>query len=495
MWHTAAIVAAVRHPNAPAECANPVLANAVTELGWSLTRLVAEVNTLLGTNYVSRSTASEWMNKGRVPHDPLPTVVAHLLSHELGRTISVQELWAGKAKDSPLWIPADTGLDVPWTVRGTLDILADWLVNGGNAMNLDRRTFLALSGAALTAPAWDYVDHLDSSQHHAVAQLPFSGDSNRQITPAMAQVVEGTIDHLRRVDDQEGGNINHLRFVHQQFMTVGQYVKSGQAANSKVMNQLLRSWSELGQFAAWMAVDAEEHGLANRYFHTALRAAHSVGDRALGAHILGFMVYQAAYCGQAREAIDLANAARDATSGTPTAVRSLIAARDAMAQASIGNTYGVQKAMEESRELMARPDAVDTRPSYLYWWTQKNVEHEAAFITLHMNEVRSRQQLKLFENVEETLKEFIQPDNITRQRDALYNSVRLSHAHLSQGAADKTVETGRYAIQGVRTLRHPRSITQLRKLRADINNNSALRYKTEIVDFRKELDSALAEVS
>src|SRR5207248_469209 len=44
--------------------------------------------------------------------------------------------------------------------------------------------------------------------------------------------------------------------------------------------------SDLTQLAGWMAFDAGQHGLAQRYFFTGLRAAHDAGYRAMEAHIL-----------------------------------------------------------------------------------------------------------------------------------------------------------------------------------------------------------------
>ncbi|MGH3823163.1 MAG: hypothetical protein ACRDRA_10075, partial [Pseudonocardiaceae bacterium] len=52
--------------------------------------------------------------------------------------------------------------------------------------------------------------------------------------------------------------------------------------------------AELGQFCGWSAFDIGQHGLAQRFYVAALRAAHSADDRPLGAHILASMAIQAA---------------------------------------------------------------------------------------------------------------------------------------------------------------------------------------------------------
>jgi len=82
----------------------------------------------------------------------------------LDREISVAQLWSGRAQPAEFWVPADAGLALPWTAVGTVDVLDDWLRHTGGLIGMDRRIFLAVSGATLTAPAWGYVDHLGAGR-------------------------------------------------------------------------------------------------------------------------------------------------------------------------------------------------------------------------------------------------------------------------------------------------------------------------------------------
>jgi hypothetical protein len=50
-----------------------------------------------------------------------------------------------------------------------------------------------------------------------------------------------------------------------------------------VDRRLFAALAEIGQLAGWMAVDAGRHGLAQRYFFTALRAAHVLAGLAFQA--------------------------------------------------------------------------------------------------------------------------------------------------------------------------------------------------------------------
>lgn len=139
---------------------NAVLGALLGELAWSPSLLAEAVNGVLGPGSVARSTVSDWLHHDRLPRGPLHTVVAHLISDTLGREVSLDELWSVRATPAELWAPVDAGMNLPWTPAGTVQVLDDWLGHTGGTIGMDRRFFLAVSGATLTAPAWVYVDQL-----------------------------------------------------------------------------------------------------------------------------------------------------------------------------------------------------------------------------------------------------------------------------------------------------------------------------------------------
>ncbi len=262
---------------------NVVLEKLLVELAWSPSRLADAVNGLLGSGYVGRSTVSEWLHRDRLPRHPLPTVVAHLISDALDREVSVEELWSCRVQRAELWVPADTGLDLPWTAAGTVEVLDDWLRNTGGSIGLDRRFFLAVSGASLTAPAWGYVDHLGGARGGSFAALADPGRTVT-VTPAMVDSVAATTAGLRNLGDVDGGHEGSLQFVHHHLTRVGKLLRQARFTHSAVADRLLGEWAPLAQLAAWMAHDAGEHGLAQRYLTSGLHAARTAGDRSVGAY-------------------------------------------------------------------------------------------------------------------------------------------------------------------------------------------------------------------
>jgi hypothetical protein len=80
-------------------------------------------------------------------------MVAWVLTREFGRVVTAAELWHGWADAGPALLPADADMQAPWSRSETLRLLDDWVIAG----LIDRRTFLAISGAALTTIAADYL--------------------------------------------------------------------------------------------------------------------------------------------------------------------------------------------------------------------------------------------------------------------------------------------------------------------------------------------------
>jgi hypothetical protein len=89
---------------------NRALVRELERIGWSAGRLAEEVNAVLGARVVVRSTVAEWVNAGRVPREPLPSVVAHVLSAASGIPVAVGELWPGRAVAQRWCVPADAGI-------------------------------------------------------------------------------------------------------------------------------------------------------------------------------------------------------------------------------------------------------------------------------------------------------------------------------------------------------------------------------------------------
>ena len=91
------------------------------------------------------------------------------------------------------------------------------------------------------------------------------------------------IPERRAMDDVAGGG-SVLSLAQQQFGVVAELLD--QASYDEPTGRRFHVvLAELGQLCGWAAYDDDQQGLAQRYYVTALRAAHSGDDRPLGAHI------------------------------------------------------------------------------------------------------------------------------------------------------------------------------------------------------------------
>ncbi|MGH3822940.1 MAG: hypothetical protein ACRDRA_08935 [Pseudonocardiaceae bacterium] len=125
--------------------------------------------------------------------------------------------------------------------------------------------------------------------------------------------------------------------------------------------------AELGQFCGWSAYDVGNHGLAQRFYIGALRAAHSADDRPLGAHILASMANQAAHYGQPADAVTLIETALAGTRGHQTpALLAQLHMRHAYAFARLGDSSACTTALSKARTQVEQLKP-DDDPPWLYW--------------------------------------------------------------------------------------------------------------------------------
>lgn len=458
-----------------AQRGNAVLGALLGELAWSPGGLAEAVNGLLGPGHVARSTVSDWVHLDRLPRGPLPTVVAHVISDALGREVCLEELWSGRATPAELWVPASVGMDLPWTPAGTVAVLDDWLCHTGGALGMDRRSFLVISGATLTAPAWAYADQI-GARGGSLAALA-GGGRRMTVTSTMVDAIAAANAGIRVLGNAEGGYEDNLRFVHHHLTYAARLLRQARFTSPAVADRLLAEWAQLSQVAGWLAHDAGDHGKSQRYFTSGLRAAHTSGDRSVGVYLVGSMSGTAVHRGRladgidlgraARDAVELANAAHEAARSTPAAVRALAAARFALAQAAAGNTRGFQVAADEARALLDTPGALEGLPPYLTWLGPGALEGELAQGGLTLAGVTSRDSRRLLDGAETTLVRTA-TDASRTPRSAVYHAAWLARAYVAAGDLDRVVPAGLTALRRLPTVRSRGCALVLRRLETDL---------------------------
>lgn len=227
---------------------------------------------------------------------------------------------------------------------------------------IKRRRFLALTGLTLTGVAHQWL--FDPAR---VAASVLGKRVDHAVVDDLLRVVEAR----RRLDDAIGGG-TLLPSVREDLRLVVSMLRNA-AYTDEVGRRLYGVAAEFSRLAGWLACDAEQPALAQRYFAAGLRAAHLSGDRAIGANVLGFMSIQAERAANPLDAILLAESALQAESALSPAVAASLNARLATSLASTGDATRSRLVHERSFDLLAQ-SVREEEPAWIYWFDTAEAE-------------------------------------------------------------------------------------------------------------------------
>jgi len=461
---------------------NLLLASLMTEAGLSPRALAREINKLAGPGAVAETAPYHWRDRSGVPREPLPALTAYVLSRCLGRIVSVGDLWQDRATDAPLFLPADSGMRQPWTLASTMLIAEDWLLGG----LLDRRVFLSVSGAALTRAVSVYL----------TMRLPQSSVSRLTIgmtdDPVVDQI-ERSVPQLQLLDDERGG-ASGLGYVGAQ-LRAALLVLRERRQPEDITRRLLIAIADLAQLAGWMAFDAGQHGVAQRYFFTGLRAANDAGYRPMQAHILADLSFQAATRGDSSDGVVLGEAAHRIAEGTAGSVRASVMSRLAYAYASAGRIADCERTWLASHEQLERRRR-EQDPAWMYYLTPNHLDCQAGYAMI----LAGRRSLangdcsggrSLLRRGEALLRTgaHARPADVPSQRRALFEGSWLALAYTAHGKLDDACVVAHQALPRLERVRSPRSVALLNTLRHEFRRRKRHHMVGEILP---HLESALA---
>ncbi len=224
---------------------------------------------------------------------------------------------------------------------------------------IDRRQFTALTGVTLIGAAHEW---LVADPARIAAAL-----SGRRADSSVIADLTTTMDALRRLDDQLGGQavngmiLEQLRLVVRVLRNASYTQADGQALHGIA--------AELARMAAWTAQDSGQHGTAQRLYLVGLRAAHEADNPGIAANILRCMAVQA--CGQAdpRTGIELLRSARAGARGRLTATENaILAGQLAVAHGRAGDREAARAAADEAQRHIGEATP-DDAPPYAYFVT------------------------------------------------------------------------------------------------------------------------------
>ncbi|WP_251486909.1 hypothetical protein, partial [Actinacidiphila cocklensis] len=324
--------------------------------GWSyqdVARVIAEHARALGVPMAARrEKVWRWEHWGVVPEADSQRALARALG------IPAREV---DARPWPRWLPAHGGMPdgLPWTTEGSLTALSSVLDDAA----ADPRGFPIADGQALldAIADWDAAGAEDSRFRGAGAreQVPAQpAPGSCGVDGPVLDWLEAGVTGLRQLDDRLGGAAVRHR-VEADLRLVSGLLRRGQPGRGGrgTERRLLRVAADLAQLGGWAATDAGRHGAAQRHYLTALRLAHSAGDRPLAVAAWSGLALQSVLAGRPQDAVAAAEAAVRAAGGAPPQVRALAASRLARAHGAAGAEGACRRAAAEAERQLATAGA------------------------------------------------------------------------------------------------------------------------------------------
>ncbi|WP_194924878.1 transcriptional regulator [Catenulispora pinisilvae] len=327
---------------------NSLLDALIEEAGIKRASLAARVNALSGgsTSYDHRS-VGRWVARGERPRGRAPQLICETLSAALGRSIGLGDIGMAPAHSG-------SGTTVPLAVFVER---APSLWRSDHNERDDVREVAPATGLDAIAPVWEWESPLDDIDVSRDGQAVVGLDHVTQLRTARGHYEE----MYRRV----GGLTVRPRIVSYLTMEVTPLLRG--SYNHTTGQHLHRAVGGLVAVAGICTYDSDYQGLAQRYFHQALRLAKASGDRGFGGYVVALLVNQALHRRDYRQAISFAEAGlRTAGSHMSPALSTDIYAMQAKAFARVNDLRQAHASMRQTEAAAERIRRVDEPPETSY---------------------------------------------------------------------------------------------------------------------------------
>ncbi|GAB2610953.1 hypothetical protein GCM10027168_49810 [Streptomyces capparidis] len=420
------------------------LADCLARLTWSPERLAREINRRWGPGTISSKAPYNWL-KGSCPRGGLPRKVADLLTEHLGEHVTVETLWPKHftARPAP---GAGTAGEAPPEGPGTGRASADAPPPHPAATPPAEHMIMA---------ALDWLVHPEAD--------PPSRRRGAEVPPEVLELLDARLHQLRRLDDGCDSPLVLDWTLHDLRWALRLATESAYDEEAGV--RLHRTVAELAQLAGWLAADAGLPDRSRHCFLTALRAARCAGDRPLAAYVISCMSYRAAWEGHGQEALRLIHIARMGAPQREMGIAgALLATRQARAYASLGDTGGCRRALDEAAELT--PDRRPAEAPWAYWLTPGVMVADAGRAWLELGNA---------ERAEPLLARGIAMLGDGQPRNTLLHQASLAHARLARRDVDGAAAVTEQALALAERVTSSRVNARLTALRRHF-----LRYDTPV---------------
>ncbi|MFF6778126.1 transcriptional regulator [Streptomyces sp. NPDC012637] len=301
---------------------NTLLGALLAEAGISNAGLATRVNQAgrargLALRY-EHTAVARWL-KGQRPRGQVPDLICEVLAGRLRRPVTLD----------------DIGLGVPGTLLPAPGTPLSGFVDRATALwrsDEQGRTHVlgaqAVTGTPAVMPVWEWENPPED--------VDVSHEGRTRVSAADVSMLTAARAHYEQMYRKAGGMATRARIVG--FLGTGTAPLLRGAYGDALGRRLHRAAGGLVAVAGICAYDSDAQGLAQRYFHQALRLAKASGDRGLGAYVVALLVNQSLFMGEYRQAVAFAEAAlRSAGREITPALAADLTAMQAKAYAHLGD--------------------------------------------------------------------------------------------------------------------------------------------------------------
>jgi hypothetical protein len=517
---------------------NTRLADLFALTGWSkgeLARLVNRRGAALGQQQLSTDTSRvrRWMERGEVPRDPVPRVLAALFTERLGRVVTIEDLGFQRRQRSarqsvpPAQAPTARTAGDAAAVGGAAGVQADaegeqssdpseselppeliWQPEPrrtaevlseftGMDLMLNRRGLMGagaglVAGTSIAAPLHDWM----SGRPSARAGIPGPRPSSREVQAIAADdlynagpvgsdevaALERSVLVFRAWDAARGGGLQRKAVIGQLNEVSGMLTYHHPAHLSR------RLWTvaaNLSVLAGWMSHDVGMEPTAQHYFVMAVHAARQADDRPRAGEALSRAARQMVHLGRPGDALDIMRVADARTGGdTLPRTRAMLRTVEAWAHASLGHSQATRRTLGEAEDLFAA-DRGEPGPDWLQFFNEAD---------LHGMEALTYRTLAEHDPAASSLAQFHGEQAIELRRGSRYERSKLFD-YLSVASAyylgDEPEQAGNYAKLALNATREMSSHRTRDRLRQMYRLTGRFEQDEEVRELREEILTAL----
>lgn len=193
--------------------------------------------------------------------------------------------------------------------------------------------------------------------------------------------------HYERMYQQAGGLAAKPRVIRFLAENVAPAIRGSYP--DRVGRELFRAVGGLVAIAGICTYDSDQQGLAQRYFHQALRMAKASGDQAFGGYVIALLVNQALFLRDYRQAIAFAEAGlRTAGPHLSPALATDLHAMQAKAFARMKHSTAARHSLTRAEAAHERIHRADEPPETTYVQPGR-IDHQAAEAMLSLGDHRA----------------------------------------------------------------------------------------------------------